>query len=131
MPIISYKFCDGTISEIEVSEELFTISNNIDKQIENSDRRETRRHNSLNELADRKDTEIADMRVNIEDDFVKNEDFMVKLEKVLTSEQIELIEKVFFEGQKAQEIADKEGVGKQAISNRLARIYKKLEKVLR
>lgn len=48
----------------------------------------------------------------------------------LTEKQRELFEIYFYEGKKVQEIADEQGVCHQAISDRLDRIKKKLQKFL-
>jgi RNA polymerase sigma-70 factor (ECF subfamily) len=48
----------------------------------------------------------------------------------LTAEQKDLVRRVFFNGEKITDIADKLGVDKSAISHRLERILAKLKKSL-
>jgi len=80
--VIRYEFCDGTVSEVEVSDALFAVHKRIDKRIENDDRRETRRHNSLEQLAERRDTEIIDGRVDVETDYIKSEKKLLSIKAV-------------------------------------------------
>lgn len=48
--------------------------------------------------------------------------------KILTKEQVMLVKKIYFQGLSQEEIAEQEGVCKQAISNRMQRIYQRLKK---
>lgn len=58
MPTYKYKFCDGTTSEVEVSEEHFALLKKMDKEEKQNDRRH-RRQNSppKRNKADSKDNE--------------------------------------------------------------------------
>ena len=47
---IKYEFVDGTISEIEVDDSMSEVIVSIEHDTHNSDRKETRRHTSLNYL---------------------------------------------------------------------------------
>lgn len=53
--VIKYKFLTGEKIEIEVSNRFGETMLQIDNEIKNSNRRETRRHQSLNELNDKAD----------------------------------------------------------------------------
>ena len=50
MAIYRYEFCDGTVNEVEVSDEWYALLIKMDKQEKNNDRRQTRRHVSLDYL---------------------------------------------------------------------------------
>lgn len=122
MKTIIYKFCDGTSKSIEVSDELYNNYMDMEKQDKSNQRRETRRHISLDYLADN-GIEIADK----EKDIFENEDIQDAIKQLLPSQQ-ELIRKIYVEGLTASEVAKIEGVDKSAISKRLSRIYKQLKK---
>jgi RNA polymerase sigma-70 factor (ECF subfamily) len=47
----TYKFVDGVENDVEVSEELLALLNEFDRQEKKNDRRETRRHVSMDKLA--------------------------------------------------------------------------------
>jgi len=127
---IIYTFADGAISETEVSDALYAIIAEIERETENNDRRETRRHVSLEQAAERYDTEIADRRVELEADFMKRVD-IAKLRtaiKTLAPSQKELVRKRFFERESITAIAKEYGVNRQSVQKRLKRIYRKLRK---
>lgn len=95
------------------------------------ERKETRRHQSLDKSIEN-GFDIRDILVNIEDDFINKE----KLDKLhfaineLAPKQRWLVEQVFFYNVSVAKIAEKEGVSRQAIHNRLKKIYKKMKKYL-
>lgn len=127
---ITYEFVTGEISEVEVDERLGGMLLDLDRQQENNDQKETRRHFSLNGMdyegelfASAEDTEKA----------VEHREDMARLfsaMEALSPSQRELVKKVYFEEQKITDIAAEEGVDKSAISHRLERIHKKLKKIL-
>jgi RNA polymerase sigma factor (sigma-70 family) len=102
----------------------------LDDETNLNERRETRRHNSLEQSAERCDTEIADKRVDIEEDYIEREEVAIlcKALETLTSEQRQLVQKVFFEGQAVTAVAKEYGVSHQAISDRLSKIFARLRK---
>lgn len=95
------------------------------------ERKETRRHQSLDKSIEN-GFDIRDILVNIEDDFINKE----KLDKLhfaineLAPKQRWLVEQVFFYNVSISKIAEKEGVSRQAIQNRLKKIYEKMKKYL-
>lgn len=132
METVIYKFCDGTASAVEVSDELGAAIARIERGTRNGDRRETRRHVSFEQAAKREDTEIADLRVDIEANVIKREEIMELHTsiKTLTPDQRQLVRKVFFEDNALMTIAAECGVSYQAVQNRLDRIFRKLRKDL-
>ena len=127
---ISYEFVTGEVSEVEVDERLGGMLLDLDRQQENNDQKETRRHFSLNGMdyegelfASAEDTERT----------VEHREDMARLYsamEALSPSQRELMKKVYFEERKITDIAAEEGVDKSAISHRLERIHKKLKKIL-
>jgi RNA polymerase sigma factor (sigma-70 family) len=128
---IKYESVTGEVIEIEVSEYFGELSVAIDKDIYNSDRRETRRHASLNALEEA-GIQLADSTAEVAaavEGLEQNERLNSAINQLLPRQK-ELIRKVYFDEVSLVEIAKKENVTEAAIRNRLKKIYKKLEKVL-
>ena len=97
---ITYEFVTGEISEVEVDERLGGMLLDLNRQQENNDRKETRRHFSLDGMdyegelfASAEDTERA----------VEHREEMARLYsamEALSPSQRELVEKVYFEERK-------------------------------
>ena len=127
---ITYEFVTGEVSEVEVDEHLGGMLLDLDRQQDNNDQKETRRHFSLDGMdyegelfASAEDTERA----------VEHREEMARLYsamEALSPSQRELVKKVYFEERKITDIAREEGVDKSAVSHRLERIHKKLKKIL-
>lgn len=128
---ISYEFVTGEIVEIEVPEDITKVSIEIDRDIYNHNRKETRRHNSIDYMEDA-GLQFEDNSVDIVVDLEQKEviDEIEQALDILLSEQKELIEKVFYKNMKIVDIAAASGVTEAAVRNRLKKIYKKLKKVL-
>ena len=127
---ITYEFVTGEISEVEVDESLGGMLLDLDRQQENNDQRETRRHVSLDGMdyegelfASTEDTERA---VERREDMAR----LFSAMEALSPSQRELVKKVYFEEQKITDIAREEGVSEAAIRNRLKKIYSRLKKFL-
>ena len=128
MKTITYTFADGAQSAVEVSDELGAVIAGLEKETENRDRAETRRHTSLDYLSDRKDTEIADEGVDLETDCIRREDIATLNAglETLTPSQRELVRKRFYEDMTVTAIAKEYGVCRQSIHGRVDKIFKKL-----
>ena len=128
--VIRYEFCDGTVSEIEVSDDLYaTHVQMVDEQRCNH-WKNTRRHVLLSYLHEC-EIDIPTPDSDLLAIAIKNED-VEKLHivlRLLPDRQRELIEKVFFEGMSLTAIAALENVSQAAISQRLATVIKKLKKL--
>ncbi len=127
---ITYEFVTGEISEVEVDESLGELLLDFDRQQENNDQKETRRHFSLNGMD--YEGELFASAEDTEGEAERRED-MARLHsamEALSPSQRELVKKVYFEERKIMDIATEEGVDKSAISHRLERIHKKLKKIL-
>ncbi len=127
---ITYEFVTGEVSEVEVDERLGGMLLDLDRQQENNDRKETRRHVSLDGMdyegelfASAEDTEGA---VERREDMAR----LYSAMEALSPSQRELVKKVYFEERKITDIAREEGVSEAAIRNRLKKIYSRLKKFL-
>lgn len=126
---IKYEFLTGEFVEIEVPEAIGEVAIAIDKEIYNSNRRETCKHNSVEKMQEQ-GIHIADESVDvvsIVEQQEKNEVLYNALDKLLP-QQLELIQKVFFEGKTMADIAREEGVSAKAIQNRINKIKTQLKK---
>ena len=113
---------------LEVSDELYDAHLEMEKQERRNNKRETRRHISLDYLND-KGVEFEGAEGNPLDTLIAQEDvqeFNKGLSEFLTPAQIELLYKVW-NGYTLTEIAKYEGVQIPAISKRLKRILRKFE----
>ena len=127
---ITYEFVTGEVSGVEVDEHLGGMLLDLDRQQDNNDQKETRRHVSLDGMdyegelfASAEDTERA----------VEHREDMARLYsamEALSPSQRELVKKVYFEERKITDIAREEGASEAAIRNRLKKIYSRLKKFL-
>ena len=94
--VIKYEFMNGEKVEFEVSNDLSNTTQQIESEIKNSDRRETRRHQSLSEIQDKADV-LIDKNVNIEEDFLKRVevDKLYEARSKLKPAEQELIHKLY------------------------------------
>lgn len=69
---IEYKFVTGEKVYVDVNEEFKDIILELDNELKNNNRKETRRHESLNLLD--KDKKIADMTADVLEDILKKLD---------------------------------------------------------
>ena len=129
MKTYTYTFTDGTTSTAEVSDELFDALAYADWREKYDDKRETRRHISLDYLNDN-GIDFETKRgnpLNIMLALEKQAEYDRLLASVLKPKQIRLYKMITVEGYKEKEIADLEGVSQQAISKRFVTIKKKIK----
>ena len=127
---ITYEFVTGEISEVEVDERLGGMLLDLDRQQENNDQKETRRHVSLDGMD--YEGELFVSAEDTEGETERREDMarLYSAMEALSPSQRELVEKVYFEERKITDIAREEGVSEAAIRNRLKKIYSRLKKFL-
>ena len=126
---IKYEFVTGEILEVEVPDDVAKISIEIDRDIQNSNRKERRRHKSI-EWMTQQGVQLSE-NTDIEIKLIENqilEELRNALKRLLPEQQ-ELIFKVFFCEKSIAEIAREEGVTIPAIYSRLNRIYRKLKEI--
>jgi RNA polymerase sigma-70 factor (ECF subfamily) len=128
---IKYEFLTGETMEIEVSEPIGKVLIGIDKEAKNSDRRESRRHNSMDAL-----TELGVQLAAASEELTNaieaqetREALRQALDKLLP-QQRKLLQQIYFEGKSISEIAREEGVYESAIRNRLSKALKRIKKFL-
>jgi len=131
MKTYTYKFADGTKSVVEVEDKLYDLLIEMDKEEKYGNRRETRRHVSLETLTEMNVEPSYTDEYNFDEIFggMENEQLQEAISQLLPSQQ-DLLNRVFVERQTVSEIAASDVVAVCSISNRLARIYKKLKNFL-
>ena len=127
---ITYEFVTGEVSEAEVDERLGGMLLDLDRQQYNNDKKETRRHVSLDGMD--YEGELFASAEDTEGEAERREDMarLFSAMEALSTSQRELVKKVYFEERTFASIAREEGVGESAIRDRMKRIHKKLEKNL-
>lgn len=129
MKTIKYEFSDGTIQEIEVSGELAAIIASMAEHEKHNEKRETRRHISLNYL-NSKGIDIEARGSNPLDSLIAQEEkaeFEILL-ATLPDEQQELLE-LFIDGKTIAEIAREQNLAYTTVHTKISRILKKLKKI--
>ncbi|TCL37221.1 RNA polymerase sigma factor (sigma-70 family) [Anaerospora hongkongensis] len=129
---IKYEFLTGEAVEIEVSEAISKVLIGIDEEVKNSDRRESRRHHSIDALAEI-GVELAATSEELADSIEMRETTEALRQAIgkLLPQQRKLLQKLYFgDGRTIVDVAREEGVTISAISHRLDLIYKKLRKLL-
>ena len=132
MKTIQYKFNDGTIKQVSVTDELYALHLELLQEEKRNHWKETRRHISLDylmeqgaDIADHRDGDpLSALIEKMDDEKLKNA--LISL----SDKQRSLIEKVFYNDLSLREIARQTGISHQALSQQLATIYKKLKKFL-
>ena len=130
MKKISYEI-NGALVEVEVTDEFAALYEQMDEEDKRVNRKETRRHQSLETLVEG-GFQIADPDSDLEETLIKQYDIdrLHRALAVLTDDQKWLVEQVFYYGRKQSEIAAELGVCKQALNNRITRVIKKIKKFL-
>ena len=125
---ITYEFVTGEVSGVEVDEHLGGMLLDLDRQQDNNDQKETRRHVSLDSMD--YEGELFASAEDTEGEAVRREDMarLYSAMEALSPSQRELVEKVYFEERKITDIAREEGVTKQSVHERVERALKKLKK---
>lgn len=131
MQKIKYTFADGTTSEIEVTDELYALHEQLANEEKRNNKRETRRHTSLNALMEL-GVDFVDIAA---DSFAavelrENDERIHKAIAALSDKQRALLKKVFYEDKTLTAIAKENNVSQPAITQQLATIYKKIKKLL-
>lgn len=128
MKTIKYEI-NGTFVEIEVSDEFARQYEQIETEEKRVNRKETRRHQSLETLIE-SGFQIADQESDIEEKTFHNDDIrqLRYALETLTVDQKWLIEQVYFLDRKQSEIAAELGINPVAVWNRLQKIYNKIKK---
>lgn len=129
----TYKFADGTTSEVEVSEELYLELKKITEEEKRNHFKECRkgRHVSL-EFLKEIDAQIEDHDADPLDPILSEEEvneLYIALSKLPEKHQ-KLIKQYFYEGLTTSQIAEIEGIRQPTISEKIQLNIKKLKKLL-
>lgn len=130
MKTYTYKFADGTKSTVEVDDELYEVLTEMDRQERYGNRRETRRHVSLESLADKSIEPI------VYDDYFSDgifgvidcESLKIALD-TLTEKQKNIIAKSVIEGMSFRKIACEMGVNKETVREQYMAAIKKIKEI--
>lgn len=127
MKRIKYEI-NGKVIDIEVTDEFAAQYEQIEANEKRVNRKETRRHQSLDALVE-SGFQIADPGSDIEANLIiqNNIDLLRRALAALTSDQKWLVEQVFYYGRKQSEIAAELGIDATSIRDRLRVIYKKIK----
>lgn len=131
MATIEYKFSDGHIEEIEVTEEFAKQYKEIDKEYfrneEKFDWRTRNKEMSLERLQKEFGMDMPDDAPAV-DEQVINEDFIKRFTSVLTKPQKEVFKKAYIENKPLRTIARELGIQLYAVQKHIAGIQKKFLK---
>ena len=132
MQVIIYKFVDGTMNAVEVTDELYLIHLELVQQEKRNHWKETRRHTSLYYFTDM-GIDFEDKRIDIFAEIVRKENAerVHKALLTLSDKRRELVRKFYYEEMTMRQIASQTGVSHTAISQRMKTIRKRLQKELR
>ena len=131
MQTIKYRFADGTTSEIEVTDEFYTLYAELVQQEKRNHWKETRRQISLNYLTEQ-GIDFADDAADLLSRLILQDENerIHRAMAMLSDKQKDLAEKVFFKGMTLTAIAKEKGVSQPAITQQLATVLKTLKKLL-
>lgn len=128
---ISYKFVDGTTTEVEVSEEIGAVIVESRHAEFNNNRTETRRHESYDAEAysvlEKRGTEDPGIQALFPTDA---QDRVALALSALTLAQREVIQALFLEDKPAKEYAKEKGISEAAVSKAKKAALKKMKEIL-
>lgn len=127
---IKYEFADGDV-EVDVPNEWASILVELDRLERNNDKKERRRHYSLDACV-YEGIVYASEDKNLTAIFETDSKFgrLTEAIKYLSDKQKSLIKAVYFDGMSVSDYAKHMGISQSAVSQQLKTIYKKLKKFL-
>ena len=127
---IKYEFADGDV-EVDVPNEWASILVELDRLERNNDKKERRRHYSLDACV-YEGIVYASEDKNLTAIFETDSKFgrLTEARKYLSDKQKSLIKAVYFDGMSVSDYAKHMGISQSAVSQQLKTIYKKLKKLL-
>lgn len=122
-----YHFVTGDV-EIEVTDEWGEVLVDQDRLLRNNDRREARRHQSLDRLVDELGAQFPN-DFDVADQCERRSEFQTLMRAIanLEPQQKALLRMLLLDKKTAAEIAREEGVQKSTVHKRLERIYARLK----
>lgn len=127
----TYYFADGTKNTIDVEDKWYDILKEMD-EAERKSKYNYDRHNKSASLFDYEGDAFVDDKADPFENLMreKQREQLDAAIATLTDCQRELFEAYFVDGKKVTEIAEEQGVCHQAVSARIERIKRKLQKIL-
>lgn len=126
--VIKYKFADGHIEEIEVTEEFAVAYAAADKQFcRNEEKfawRQRERETSYEKLHEQAGFDVADGSIGVEE-YVISDDFCVRFMSLLTKQQKKIFQKHCIEDKSLRKIADEMNLSLHTVQEHIASIKKK------
>jgi len=137
MKTIKYRMADGTVVDVEVSEEVAQSLKEMQREEWRQDKQVKRNEMpiSLTQMEDENGYQLVDYASDPLDQMIEKENRAERRAKIieelksLTPEQLDLV-KMLYQGMTLTEIADKRGVSKQSVSEAKERLKKRFEKFL-
>ncbi len=127
-----YHFSNGETISIDVSDDWGEILIDLDRQGDNNDHKETRRHYSLEgKVYEGMDYAVEDSGLEALFAGPTDEECLRTAIQQLTPDQQEMVQAIYFENVSVNDYAARMGVTQSAISHRLQTVKKKLKKLLR
>lgn len=130
---IEYKFVTGEKVYVDVNEEFKDIMLELDNELKNNNRKETRRHESLNLLD--KDKKIADMTADVLEDVLKKLDIDKLYDAIakLKPQEQELIHKLYLDNNSItqKQYANYIGIKAKSVQEKSRRIRRKLKVLIK
>ncbi len=125
---VKYEFVNETV-EVEVDKQWATVIAELDRRDYNNDKKETRRHTTLdNGFDDGEWLAVEDKGLTALFEDTEQLDRLASAMTHLNEKQRELVKAIFFDGVKASEYADFKGISKAAVSQQLSTVRKKIKK---
>ena len=123
----TYRFANGDVNEIEVTEDQAFALADLDRLEYNNDHANTRRHISLEMAMEDEGMQFGSVACWEQARSANNVNTMLR---GLTDEQASLIRAVFIDGITICDIARQQGVSQSAITQRLQTAKKKIKNIL-
>ena len=129
---IKYEFITGEVQKVDIPDGLINVVMDMERQVHNNNRKERRRHNSLEEMEEHGfQFKSNDMEVTeVIEEILINESLNKALGK-LSFDERKLISLVFFQRKTIVSIAKERGVSEGNIRRILKLIYKEIRIILK
>ncbi len=114
---IQYKFCDGTTSTVEITDDIYEVHLYLLQQEKRLHWREAKHNVSL--------SYFTEMGIDFEDKRTEN-----PLDICIRNETVASVHKAFFQEMSLRAIAREQGLSHSAVSQQMKTVYKHLRKYL-
>lgn len=131
MKLYTYKFVDGTTSTVMVEDDLYDLLVEMDRQEKYGNRRETRRHVSLEKLVEQNVEPTVNDKYFVDEILgdVQDERLQSAL-KMLTENQRNVFMRIAIDGLSFRKLAREQGLNKDTIRGQFIAAKEKIKKFL-